>query len=173
MQGQSGSYHSARHEADNVQHLDSHCPSAAAMHLRCSCPQQPRSCRVCGVRGRVLTEAAPEARAAALYDECVKVARRGGTTFYSAIAPLVGLDMSVAADRATISGYLDQISRSEYLKGRPLLSAVVVRKDQSQPGKGFFDLVHELGLHDGDGNDRYWARELGRVHQHWGRAESA
>ena len=110
---------------------------------------------------------APDARVTALYDECVKVARRGGTTAYSTIAPLAWLDMNREADRWSISDYLDQISRREYLKRRPLLSAVVVLKNQNRPGTGFFTLARELGLHRGNDDDRYWTRELERVHQHW------
>lgn len=164
--GDGGGYHSSKHDPDNVQHFNPGCAAATSIHKRCSCTERPRSCRVCGVR-RAASRDSQDGRLEALYDECAKVARRGDTTYYSAIAPFASLDMSSEADRISISDYLNQISRREYLDGRPLLSAVVTRKGENRPGKGFFDLARELGLHNKRSDDRYWARELGRVHQHW------
>ena len=103
-----------------------------------------------------------------IYKELVTVAASGGTTYYSDVAPLAGLDMNSAADRNGISRVLDRISRGEHVDGRPLLSAVVVLMGENRPGKGFFTLARELGLHEeGADNDEYWANELSRVHWHW------
>ena len=79
--------------------------------------------------------------AEAIYKELIKVAKRNGTTYYSDIAPLAGLDMSLEADRNSISQILDTVSTSEHESRRPLLSAVVLLKGEEQPGKGFFDMA--------------------------------
>ena len=66
----------------------------------------------------------------AIYDELCRVARNGGTTYYSKIAPLIGL--SHRSPR--ISHILESISRYEHLANKPLLSAVVVRKGKGGQG---------------------------------------
>ena len=103
----------------------------------------------------------------AIYEQLVRVAERGGTTYYSDIAPLAGVDMGCAVDRNRLFQILDGISRSEHSEGRPLLSAVVVRWAEKTPGIGFFTLARELGMHGGGDDAQYWAEELGRVHQQW------
>lgn len=102
-----------------------------------------------------------------IHRKLIEVARRSGTVYYSQVAPLVGLDMASDVDRGRLTQILDSISRSEHAAGRPLLSAVVVRKGANTPGAGFAALAHELGVHSGDEDGAFWARELGRVHQHW------
>ena len=81
--------------------------------------------------------------AEAIYKELIRVAKRKGTTYYSDIAPLAGLDMSLEADRISIAQILDTVSTSEHESRRPLLSAVVIGKGAEQPGKGFFDLLDD------------------------------
>ena len=97
----------------------------------------------------------------------MEVAKSREITYYSDIAPLVGLDMSLPPDRNHIARILDEISRSESASGRPLLSAVVVLKDRNIPGEGFFTLAKELRLYDGTDDDGFWAGEVQRVHEHW------
>ena len=94
-------------------------------------------------------------------------ARRHETTFYSEIAPLAGLNMESEYDRIRLAQILDEISRGEHSQGRPLLSAVVIRKDENLPGQGFFNLARDLGLYAGNDDLEYWVKELARVHQHW------
>ena len=105
-----------------------------------------------------------------IYKAIAKVAKSGGTTYYSDIAPLVGLDMGFPPDRNRISDILDEISRIEHANGNPLLSAVVILKEENIPGQGFFTLAQSLGLCDGnpDSELEFWIQELRRVHEHWG-----
>ena len=103
----------------------------------------------------------------AIYEELLNVAKCGGTTNYSCIAPLAKLDMASPADRNLIAGILDSISRAEHQAGRPLLSAVVVLKDENIPGGGFFELAKRLGLYGGNDDVQYWVKEVRRVHDHW------
>ena len=103
----------------------------------------------------------------AVYEELIKVAQSGSTTYYSEIAPLAGLDMSSEVDRFRIAQILGEISEDEHRDGRPLLSAVVILKGENRPGEGFFGLAGNLGLYDGGDADQYWAQELGHVHRFW------
>ena len=98
-----------------------------------------------------------------IYDELCRVAKSGGITHYSDIAPLVGLNPMAPR----IPQILESICRHENQAGRPLLSAVVVSKGGGRPGKGFFDLAKGMGLYDGGDDDRFWVQELQRVHACW------
>ncbi len=102
-----------------------------------------------------------------IHEELLRVAKTGGYVNYSDVAPLAGLNMELAHDRNQIARILDGISQSEHDAGRPLLSAVVVRKDENIPGNGFFALAKRLGLHTGGDNLDFCLAELRRVHDHW------
>jgi hypothetical protein len=54
--------------------------------------------------------------------------------------------MDYPPHREEMSQVLGAISRHEVAKGRPMLSSVVLQKDASGPGKGFYRLGRELGL---------------------------
>lgn len=105
-----------------------------------------------------------------IYEELIRVARAGQVTYYSNIAPMAGLDMSNPVDRNEIATILFRISSYEHQLGNPMLSAVVVLKEQNSPGKGFFTLAAELALYSGttsDDEDEFLIEELNRVHSHW------
>ena len=85
-----------------------------------------------------------------IYDKLKAVAKAGQVTHYSEVAPLAGLDMSLQEDRNRIATILDEISTSEHHEGHPLLSVVVIHKDDNMPGQGFFTLARRLGLHKGE-----------------------
>ena len=103
-----------------------------------------------------------------IYEEIKEVAKNGDVVYYSEIAPSICLDMRLHKDRKRIGAILDCINRSERDKGRPLLSAVVVRKIQKMPGTGFFRLAKDIGLQvRGEDNFKFWLKELRRVHHHW------
>jgi len=102
-----------------------------------------------------------------LYEKLKEVARAGTVTYYSDIAPMAGLDMSLPNDRYEIGAILDDINQDEHAEGRPLLSAVVVQKDILRPGQGFFTMARDMGLFTGDDEDRFYSDELRRVHDYW------
>lgn len=56
---------------------------------------------------------------------------------YSELGDLIGLDMSQIGQRQRLSKLLGRIVTTEHQQGRPILSAVVVRKDEKRPGRGF------------------------------------
>ncbi len=101
-----------------------------------------------------------------------EIARKRGTTTYGKIAPLVGLDMESAHDRAFIGQILGEISESEHQEGRPLISALVVSNDKMIPGQGFFNLAKRIGLHSTEDNDAFYFGELRRVHDYWSNRQS-
>jgi hypothetical protein len=103
----------------------------------------------------------------AVYDELVAIAREGRTETYREIGRLVGLSMANPRHREVLGGVLDAIDRREHAAGRPQLAAVVVRKREGFPGRGFFTIARELGLHAGADDLAYWRAELARVHAHW------
>lgn len=103
-----------------------------------------------------------------IYEALKQIAQKQRTTTYSDIAPLAGLDMDSPADRDKIREILGKISTYEPHNGRPMLTAVVVHKQDNMPGDGFFELAQHLGLM-GKGEDHlaFFARELTRVLQAW------
>jgi len=105
-----------------------------------------------------------------LYRELLAIAREGRTETYGEIGRLVGLSMSNPRHREIIGGLLDEIDRREHAAGRPRLAAVVVRKREGYPGRGFFAIARRLGLHTGEDDRAYWAEALRRVHDYWRRA---
>ena len=57
----------------------------------------------------------------------------------------LGLDMSNITDRNTMATILDEISTFEYNNDRPLLSALVIRLDDTREGDGFYKMADRLG----------------------------
>lgn len=63
---------------------------------------------------------------------------------------------------------LGRISTFEHEQGRPLLSALVVRATDQQPGPGFADLGHNLGYQIQPGQERaFWRSQLEAVVRYW------
>lgn len=62
---------------------------------------------------------------------------------------------------------LDEISAEESNAGRGMLSALVVHKrDDMQPGRGFFELAKRLGHPVGD-IEKFWIQEVKRLFERW------
>ncbi len=102
-----------------------------------------------------------------IYKRLVNVAQAGGYITYSDIAPLAGLDMTLQADRTEIGRILGEISTFEHNQGRPLLSVIVIHRDNNMPGEGFFQLARDLNRYQGADDLLFFIQELQRVHQHW------
>jgi hypothetical protein len=103
----------------------------------------------------------------ALHDRLQEIARRGGTTYYSELAPLLGIDTSDPYFGVRIGRLLDGVNYAEHAAGRPLLSAVVIAKESGMPGEGFFTFARNLRLYTGRDDLAYWVEELRRVHAYW------
>lgn len=105
-----------------------------------------------------------------IYEELKRVAKEQRLTNYADIAPLAGLSMDDPTDRNRIADILGEISRFEHEQGRPMLSAVVILRDENIPGQGFFSLAKELGLYSAGDNFMFFVNELRRVHAEWSRS---
>ena len=58
----------------------------------------------------------------------------------------LNLNLSLRTDRNRLSAWVGGILRHEVGQGRVALPALVVFKDSSDPGPGFFTVVDDLGL---------------------------
>lgn len=72
----------------------------------------------------------------AFYAGLLTAARSGQTLTYSGVAPLVKLRMEDPPDRLALGELLGHISRAEVAQGRPMLSAVVLHKDDPSVAPG-------------------------------------
>ena len=102
-----------------------------------------------------------------IFRKLVACAKAGDILSYSEIAPLAGLNMENPADRLELGAILGEISESEHAKGHPLLSAIVLHKNDSVAGDGFFKLASSLGLFLGGDKVSFLINEIKRVHAHW------
>ncbi len=90
-------------------------------------------------------------------EKLIWVAEHKETIAYSDVARIADLPVR---DRGLFQ-ILDDISTHEHKAGRPLLTAVVVRKGDGMPGAGFFKLATRLGHHRaGAYRTRFWDRKL-------------
>ena len=83
----------------------------------------------------------------------------------------LGLDLSLSSDRNLLGQWLGEISENEAKQGRHMLSSLVVHKKGDYfgyPGKGYFEFARELGVHTGEDDVRFWAKEVKWLHQYWG-----
>jgi len=103
-----------------------------------------------------------------IYDELKRLAKRQATTTYGAIAPLAALEMDNPPDREEMRQILGKISTYEHQHKRPMLSAIVVYKQENIPGPGFFELARHLGLLS-EGNEElsFFCQEVTRVYAAW------
>ena len=102
-----------------------------------------------------------------IYDLAKAAARNATTIPYSFVASVIGLDMDNPVHRNELAAILDEVSRTEHTRGRPMLSAVVVHTDDLRPGQGFFTLAEDLGEFDGTDEETFFLAELKRVHEAW------
>ena len=101
-------------------------------------------------------------------NKLIEAAKMKDVVCYSEIGELLDLSMDNPYHRQEIGRILGEISTEEHQAGRPLLSAVVVHKENHQPGKGFFQLARELGKQKPDENDDvFFAAELQKVFDEW------
>ena len=102
-----------------------------------------------------------------IYEKLVEVARSQSTTTYSEVGELVGLDMSTEIGRIKIAQILDDINWYESQGNRPMLSSVVILKNENIPGAGYFECARALGKYQGNDDLAFWSSELNEVHDYW------
>lgn len=100
----------------------------------------------------------------------IEAARDRGFVHYSQVADWLGINMDAQRlDHCReLFQTLDEISTHEAECGRPLLSAVVVRKEDSMPGGGFFKMAVKNGRkRPHEDRDAFFFAELRRVWDYW------
>lgn len=103
----------------------------------------------------------------AVYQKLKEMARKRETICYGEIAPLAGLPSSGSYMGKKLGEILQEICENEHRQARPLLSAVVVRKNIGVPGEGFFKKARILGAHQGSNDRAFWMQELDNVYKYW------
>ena len=103
-----------------------------------------------------------------IYDKLKEVARTHSLIHYQQVGDLVGLDMHNPGDRVIIAQLLDNINEEEVtVHERPMLSAVVVTKEDSIPGQGFFKCAKNLGRYTVGPELEFYCEEVQRVYDAW------
>lgn len=97
----------------------------------------------------------------------ISVAQRGGMTTYKETARNAPACDASEPPFTQLFPNLFEVSRSEHEQGRPLLTAIVVRKWDGEVGNGFYGMARDVGKHTGAGNRAFWLAEVERVHGHW------
>ena len=101
-------------------------------------------------------------------DMLIKAAKNRKVVHYAEVGKLLNFSMDNPSHRVELGSILGEISTEEHESERPLLSAVVVHREDYLPGEGFFNLARELGKQRPDeDNDTFYANELKRVFDAW------
>lgn len=104
----------------------------------------------------------------AVYERLVRAARAQEFVHYGELARMLGMDMDNPHFGALVGKVLGRISEDEVAEGRPMLSAIVVTKDEMLPGYGFYKLGQELHQVDpGEDEIGFALRQIRRVHDYW------
>ena len=88
----------------------------------------------------------------------IQVAQHRALTTYgetAANAPICG---AVGPKFTALNGNLFKVSEGEHLEGRPLLTAVVVRRLDGEVGGGFYDMARAVGKHTGRDDLAFWVK---------------
>jgi len=97
-------------------------------------------------------------------------AAAGNTVTYQDLARLSAIPGPHVIHRLTL--LLEALAREDHAAGRPLLAALAVSRVTGIPGRGFFQLLGELGRYDGPDQGpeaaAQHACELAAALQHWG-----
>jgi hypothetical protein len=97
-------------------------------------------------------------------------AAAGATITYQELARRASLPGPHSIHRLTL--LLETLTREDYAAGRPLLAAFAVSRVTGVPGRGFFQLLAELGLYDGPDQGpeaaAHHAQELQAALDYWG-----
>ena len=98
----------------------------------------------------------------------VERARHRALITYSELARNVtGVELPTEGWSGHLFWLLGQIAMDEAQAGRPLLSALVVRKQEGTPGLGFFQAAGNAGIGDGTESEALWVQEFIKAHRYY------
>ena len=103
-----------------------------------------------------------------IYTRLLKVAMGADTITYREIAEGTGLRTAGHGLGQDLAPHLDRINLYEWRRGRPLLSALVVRKDTGLPGVDFFKFAAHIGATEaGSDNQDFWRQHVAELRKAW------
>jgi bacterioferritin-associated ferredoxin len=108
-----------------------------------------------------------------VYDEMREVAAQGRTITCDELGQRVGLPQDSAKCRSELCRIVDAINLHLYHKRLPMLSAVVVTRDNHRPAWGFFDQARRPGVYQNRDHQAFFQEELRKVYEYWSKAQSA
>jgi hypothetical protein len=99
----------------------------------------------------------------------IDVARHRRVTTYTEMAEVLRpySPTRLEPPYSPMHGWLGSVSSFEVKAGRPMLSAVVVRRDTERPGEGFFDLARRYLGFDFDDDDQFWLEQRESAYKVW------
>ena len=104
----------------------------------------------------------------AVCERLVQAARAGEFVHYGELAKMLGINMDNPHFGAEVGKVLGRISEDEVAAGRPMISAIVVSKEDMLPGHGFYNLGQQLHLVDpGEDEIGFAVRQIRKVHAYW------
>ena len=80
----------------------------------------------------------------AVYERLVQAARARDFVHYAELAKMINIDIDHPLFGVPVGRDLGHISEDEVAVGRPMISAIVVNKDDRLLGRGFFKLGQDL-----------------------------
>lgn len=104
--------------------------------------------------------------------------RRNGSVTYSEIVRdcKLGFDLTTDYGKGQLGNVLGEVSSFEHEHQRPLLSALVIYKDQRNGthGKGFYQLAEQLGLGDAKRleTEQFGVLEMTKCYEYWQNSEN-
>ncbi len=104
-----------------------------------------------------------------VYYKLIKIAEKGETINYGKIGDMMSLPQGQYMGQQ-VGIICDEINNDEHINGRPMLSAVVIRKDWEMPGDGFFECAKSLRKFDGNTEREkriFWQNEIKKVYKEW------
>jgi hypothetical protein len=107
-----------------------------------------------------------------VYGKLVQVAKARQTITFRELGQVADMLLDSSDDTKMLGLVLDHIADQEVREGRPLLPVLVVNESNNMPGAGLFKYAKRRKLQKGD-DLTFFASELKRVHDYWGRTEPA
>ena len=101
-----------------------------------------------------------EAKRQAMEILCKRAKRRDPITYSDFVQRITAVRMDAHSHRLRIM--MGELSTAEREAGRPLITALIVHKDDLRPGQGFFQLARDLGYVVTD-ETAFWIDQLNQL----------
>jgi ribosomal 30S subunit maturation factor RimM len=102
-----------------------------------------------------------------IYNKLIEVAKKGAVVYENDVAKSASMNMSLPHEQREMDRQLDEINNYEREQGHPVLSAVVIQKENHMPNRHFFEFCRDIGLLKSEDEDEFYIKELRNVHVFW------